>query len=59
VTLEELRALRAANPEAYKSNIKRVVVDNDKPSSSGVWQGGGSGRVEFAITGPVSTESDG
>jgi hypothetical protein len=40
MTLEELRQLREANPDAYKSNVPRVVVDNDRPSSAGVWQNG-------------------
>jgi hypothetical protein len=40
VTLEELRQLREANPDAYRSNIQKVRVDNDRPSSPGVWQNG-------------------
>jgi hypothetical protein len=56
VTLEELRQLRAANPGAYESNIKRVVVDNDKPGSPGVWQNAGTATVELPIT--ISTGGD-
>lgn len=42
MTLEELRQLREANPNSYQRDpsVKRVVVNNDKPSSPGVWQGG-------------------
>jgi hypothetical protein len=40
MTIEELRKLREDNPDAYKSNIPRVVVNNDRPSSPGVWQNG-------------------
>lgn len=62
MTLDELRQLREANPDAYRdrSGIKRVVVDNDKPSAPGVWQGGGSAVVEMPITiGPGGGDSDG
>jgi hypothetical protein len=51
VTVEELRALREANPRAYESNVKRIVVDNDKPSAPGVWQGVGTGVCELPIAG--------
>lgn len=63
MTLEELRQLRQANPDAYRdrSGVKRVVVDNDKPSAPGVWQGGGTRVVEFpiviAIGGPGGPDS--
>lgn len=49
MTLDELRQLRAASPEVYVSGVKRVVVDNDKPSAKGVWQNPGVGTCEMEI----------
>jgi hypothetical protein len=40
VTLDELRRLREANPEAYESKVPKVRVNNDRPSKTGVWQNG-------------------
>lgn len=53
MTTDELRRLREADPDAYVPKVKRMVVDNDKPSAPGVWQGGGTMTVEMPITIPL------